>query len=136
MLVGFRRLSGFASRTWMVIHWAFITFLSVTAVVAIFLNAFGSNPPVNMNLRTIAGLGFKPKFLALSKVVIGLNVCHILSDILLLIVPVTMLWRSKIRWTARLRVCLIGLVGLANCGLAAGRAVTQHNIKTLDFTCM
>ena len=49
--------------------------------------------------------------LDLSKVAAALNVWHIVTDALLLIVPIVMLWKVQMRLVVKLRVWIIGLVG-------------------------
>ena len=70
----------------------------------------------------------------LAHMVIGLNTWHILSDLLLLAVPIAMLWDSKMKWTVKLRVTIVGFVGLVNCGLAIARAVVQSRPTGVDTT--
>ena len=54
---------------------------------------------------------------------------------MLMIVPVAMLWSARVRWTVKLRVCIMGIVSLANIGLAIARTVTQYERTSKDRTC-
>ena len=122
----------------MICHWLLVALLAICGTVSIIVTCLQCNPPIYYNIREIARRGKAPKCMPILDLVIGNNVWHILTDFLLLIVPFMMLWKVQMKWTKKMRVCIAGVVGFANVGLALARTIVQLTIaeKTFDLTCM
>ena len=131
----YMRLNGFTSRAWMIAHSLFMGFLASCAVISVLITVCQCKPPFSWNLRAAARYGKPFKCFEIGDVVAGLNAWHVFSDLCLLIVPFTMLWTSQMKRTKKLKVWIAGIVGVVNCGLAAGRTASQYTQKTSDPTC-
>lgn len=133
----YMRLTAFASRGWMITHQVFIACLSICAIVSLLITVFECNPPIYASIREIARRNTKPKCMPIINLIIGFNSWHILSDCLLLVVPFLMLWRVQMKTMTKLKVCIAGVIGFANVGLALARTVLQATAKQtgFDLTC-
>ncbi|KAI4248833.1 MAG: hypothetical protein L6R40_000844 [Gallowayella cf. fulva] len=117
----------------------FIVILAICALVSVFITAFQCDPPIYANIREIGRRNVKPVCLNIVDLAVGFNVWHIISDACLLVVPFLMLWRVQMKWTTKLKVCIAGVIGFSNVGLAIGRTVAQATARQqpgFDLTCM
>ncbi|KAL8687507.1 MAG: hypothetical protein Q9218_006342 [Villophora microphyllina] len=129
----YMRLAAFASRGWMIAHRTFIVCLAICATISLFITVFYCDPPVTGNIREVGRRNVKPQCLSLVNLIIGFNTWHILSDCLLLVVPFMMLWRVQMKKTTKLKVCIAGVIGFANVGLALARTIVQVTAKETGF---
>ncbi|KAL8709761.1 MAG: hypothetical protein Q9220_005547 [cf. Caloplaca sp. 1 TL-2023] len=133
IILFYMRLSAFASRGWMIAHRTFIVFLTMCAIVSLLVTVLECNPPIYANIREIGRRNKKPKCLPLINLIIGFNVWHILSDCLLLVVPFMMLWKVQMKKTTKMKVCIAGIIGFGNVGLALARTIIQATAKSTGF---
>ncbi|KAL9595400.1 MAG: hypothetical protein Q9219_006475 [cf. Caloplaca sp. 3 TL-2023] len=129
IILFYMRLTAFASRGWMIAHRVFIVALVICALVSMFVTIFYCDPPISGNIREVGRRGQKLKCIPLVNLIIGFNVWHILSDCLLLVVPFMLLWRVQMKTTTKLKVCIAGVVGFGNVGLAMARTIVQATAK-------
>ncbi|KAL8981349.1 MAG: hypothetical protein Q9205_003831 [Flavoplaca limonia] len=120
----YMRLTAFASRAWMWTHRVFIATLVIGAIIQLVL-AFTYCQPYNGNIRALGRDSVKPKCLPLFNMGVGYSVWHILTDCLLFVVPIVMLWRVQMKVWTKLAVCIAGIVGLGNVGLSLARVFDQ-----------
>ncbi|KAL8948892.1 MAG: hypothetical protein Q9222_004950 [Ikaeria aurantiellina] len=133
IILFYMRLSAFASRKWMIAHKTFIVFLTLCAIVSLLVTVLECNPPIYANIREIGRRNQKPKCMPLVNLIIGFNVWHILSDCLLLVVPFLMLWKVQMKTTTKMKVCIAGIIGVGNVGLALARTIIQATAKSTGF---
>ncbi|KAG8526530.1 uncharacterized protein KY384_008730 [Bacidia gigantensis] len=129
----YMRLTSFTSRAWANFHRILIAFLTVCATISLFITVFECNPPIYNNVREIGRRNKAPDCMPILDLVIGFNVWHIFSDCLLLLVPFVMLWRVQMSWSTKSKVCVAGVVGFANVGLALARTIVQAMAKQTGF---
>ncbi|KAL8820764.1 MAG: hypothetical protein Q9223_001080 [Gallowayella weberi] len=129
ILFFYMRLTAFASRTWLWIHRSFILVLVICALVSLLVTVFQCDPSIYSNIREVGRRNVKLQCLPLINLTVGFNVWHIVSDALLLVVPFLMLWRVQMKWTTKCKVCIAGVIGFCNVGLAIGRTVAQATAR-------
>ncbi|KAI4236997.1 MAG: hypothetical protein LQ352_007966 [Teloschistes flavicans] len=129
----YMRLAAFASRAWMIAHRTIIVCLTICAIISLFITIFYCDPPITGNIREVGRRNVKPKCYSLISLVIGFNTWHILSDCLLLVVPFMMLWQVQMKKTTKLKVCIAGVIGFGNVGLALARTIVQATAKQTGF---
>ncbi|KAI4186164.1 MAG: hypothetical protein L6R41_003656 [Letrouitia leprolyta] len=129
----YMRLTAFASRNWMIAHKMLMVFLLICATISLFITVFECDPPIYSNIREIGRRNTKPKCMKTIDIIIGFNAWHILTDCLLLVVPFLMLWRVQMKLSTKLKVCLAGVIGFANVGLALARTIVQATAKQKGF---
>ncbi|KAL8999878.1 MAG: hypothetical protein Q9169_001419 [Polycauliona sp. 2 TL-2023] len=127
----YMRLTAFASRGWMWTHRIFIGALVVGAIIQLTL-AFTYCQPYNGNVRAVGRGNVKPKCLSIFSLGLGYSVWHILSDCLLFVVPIVMLWRVQMKFWQKFAVCIAGIIGLGNVGLTLGRVLDQAMVRARD----
>ena len=125
----YMRLQGFTSRRWMIVHWSLFVFTVLLTAVAFFIILFSTLPVRAGFDRAWAGANLSSpdevRQIEAQKIILALNGWHIATDILFLIVPVAMLWKVQMRWTIKMRVWIVGFVGVGN--IALGLVRTQSN---------
>ena len=133
----YMRLSSFTSKGWMLTHRIMIGILCICAIVTTFVTAFQCLPPIRANVREMARRNVRPKCLPIFQEIVGFNVWHILTDIVLLVIPFKLLWKIQLKWTTKLRVCIAGIVGIANVALSLARTILQATESGGgdDYTC-
>ncbi|KAI4198663.1 MAG: hypothetical protein LQ350_005135 [Teloschistes chrysophthalmus] len=129
----YMRLAAFASRGWMIAHRTMIAFLTICALVSLFITVFYCDPPITGDIREVGRRNVMPKCFNLVTMVIGFNAWHILSDCVLLVVPFMMLWQVQMKKTTKLKVCIAGIFGFGNVGLALARTIVQATAKQTGF---
>lgn len=137
IILFYMRLTAFTSKGWMLAHRLFIALLCICAIVTVFVIAFQCKPPIRANIRELARRNVEIHCFPILNLIIGFNVWNVISDIALLVVPFKLLWNVQLKWTTKFRVCIAGVVGMANVGLSIGRAVQQSTSKGegRDMTC-
>ena len=125
----YMRLQGFTSRRWMLVHWSLFTFTVLITALAFFIGLLSTIPVRAGFDRAWAGAALSSpdevRQIEAQKIILALNGLHIATDILFLIVPVAMLWKVQMRWTIKMRVWIVGIVGVGN--IALGLVRTQSN---------
>ena len=132
----YMRLSGFSSRRWIRTLWVLFAIMCCVLIITILVTLLPCRPILwRLDIKAAAHMYTEPPVcLEVTQSITPLSVLYILSDALLLIIPVAMLWRVQMRWTIKLRVCLAGLVGCANIALSIVRTKENYYMKK-DITC-
>lgn len=127
-----RRLTGVSSKPWQIVHWVLLFCVFVYWATSFFTTIFVCNP-------TTAGLSLEGrgrathvKCLDATKLQLAFSIMHVILDFSLLAVPVTVLVKSQLAWTTKLRLCFLFTLGLLSCISAVMRVVTG-NQKRIDF---
>lgn len=135
----YMRLNGFSSKAWKIAHWSFVAFLVAYSVTIFFLNIFQCSPPyANWDYLAVGkklGPHNPPKCLPLATLGSAASIIHVISDFALLIVPVLMLKDTKLKFTVKIRVWIVGVVGCSSCICSVFRMIAQYQIATEDITC-
>lgn len=132
----YMRLSGFASRKWMIAHWVLVSILSSYLVTVVFLQTCHCRPVGNYwSLLKLGHLDSIPVCIDPNKYAYFQNITHIVTDWTLLVVPIVMLWKVQMKWTLKLRIYIAGFVGVACCICAVARTIIQFRWKSNDVTC-
>ena len=103
----------------MVAHWAVFASVVALALASLFIWVFACDDvtsywyPLHNAYRTT-----RPKCINVQATLIALNVWHVLTDALLLAVPVMMLWQVKMKLATKFRVWIAGIVGCVNIAIA------------------
>ena len=134
----YMRLTAFTSKTWMLFHKLLIILLVGCALATCLVAGLQCKPIFKNDIRRIGREGIHLKCIPILNLVYGFNVWHIVTDFILLVVPFKLLWRVQLMWTTKLRVCIAGIVGLANIALSIARAVDQATESDAgwELTCM
>ncbi|KAI1386453.1 uncharacterized protein F4822DRAFT_316870 [Hypoxylon trugodes] len=109
-----RRITGLASKRWMIVHWVFICLFLVLLPTTVFIQAFQCLPvPVRYSLIAIGSLTdpTQIKCLNMSAVSLATRVLHILTDVALLCVPITIMARLQMPWKKKARLISIFALG-------------------------
>ena len=132
------RLTAFASRGWDRFHKIFIAALIVGAIVQLILGFTQCTPYIG-DIRALGRKNTTPKCMAIFSLGVGYSVWHILSDCLLFIVPIMMLWRVQMKFWTKFSVCIAGTVGLGNVAVSLARVLVENTAKgkrgAFDLTC-
>ncbi|KAI4214030.1 MAG: hypothetical protein LQ351_003434 [Letrouitia transgressa] len=111
----YMRLTSLSSRAWMIFHWVLLFLCSSLLITSVCLITFQChNITAYWDPKRYATWDHPPECLPLYGIVKALNGWHILTDATLLISPIVMLWRVQMKFTKKLRVWSIGLVGCVN----------------------
>ncbi|KAL8967778.1 MAG: hypothetical protein Q9183_002763, partial [Haloplaca sp. 2 TL-2023] len=124
----YMRLTAFASRAWMWTHRIFITALIIGAIISFTISMAQCNPYYS-NIREIGRQNVQPKCIPLLKMGLGLSWWHIATDILLCFLPFIMLWRVQMKFWTKFKVCIAGVIGLANVGTSIARQYASASAR-------
>ncbi|KAL9044696.1 MAG: hypothetical protein Q9214_002183, partial [Letrouitia sp. 1 TL-2023] len=132
----YMRLSGVTSKKWMIGHWTLAVILILYSIITVLILVFGCTPLfVNWDIERMSRLKEPPVCLDSSKIIAGLSVIHVLTDLSLLVVPIFLLWKVQVKRNVKLRIWLVGIVGATSCGTSAVRLVEQFRHEYTDGTC-
>lgn len=132
----YMRLSGVTSKKWMICHWTLAIILILYSIVTVLISVFNCTPLfVNWDIERMSRLKEPPACLDSSKIIAGLSVIHVLTDLSLLAVPIFLLWKAQVKRTVKLRIWLVGIVGATSCVTSAVRLVEQFRHEYTDGTC-
>lgn len=131
----YMRLTSLSSRAWMIFHWVLLFLCSSLLITSVCLITFQChNITAYWDPKRYATWDHPPECLPLYGIVKALNGWHILTDATLLISPIVMLWRVQMKFTKKLRVWSIGLVGCVNIVLSVCR-IQSNNALNTDLLC-
>ncbi|KAL9615472.1 MAG: hypothetical protein Q9167_000150 [Letrouitia subvulpina] len=131
----YMRLSGVTSKKWMICHWTLAVILILYSIVTVLISLFSCTPLfVNWDIERMSRVKEPPVCLDTSKIIAGLSVIHVLTDLSLLAVPIFLLWKTQVKQTVKLRIWLVGIVGATSCATSAVRLVEQFRHEYSDGT--
>ncbi|KAH6658755.1 hypothetical protein BKA67DRAFT_558975 [Truncatella angustata] len=109
-----RRITGLTSRKWMTIHWIFISLFLFLLPCSVFLQAFQCIPvPARYSLIYIGSMADPHEFKCIDTKAVSLatRTLHMVTDIALLCVPITILVRLKMPTRKKARLIFIFALG-------------------------
>ena len=120
----------------MIAHYSLLTFITVILITSIFLTIFECEQvaPV-FDVRLYANWTHSPSCLPFTSVIKGLNALHIVSDALLLVAPISMLWSVQMKLNTKFRVWIAGLVGCVNIILSICRINANDTLDKGERFC-
>ncbi|KAK7534212.1 uncharacterized protein J3D65DRAFT_477270 [Phyllosticta citribraziliensis] len=125
------RLTSFVSRAWTTGNWSFFAIVCCYVVVAFFLNVFQCTPPsANFDYVVAGKMASAPKCLGVARMGTILRAINITLDYLLLAVPIIVLWKLKMSWQQKLRLCALFSVGAIACIGSAMTLVAKSRLKS------
>lgn len=130
-----RRLTGLTSSRWMIAHWTFFALLVIYTLCALFMTVFQCNPQAaSFDLIAAGKLNSPKKCLSENQIGISLSTIHVVMDFCLLSVPIIVLWKVQMPWSAKFRFFVIFGIGAMSSIGSVLRQITQANLKT-DILC-
>lgn len=130
-----RRITGLASKTWRRINDGFLVLLVVYMIV--YSIWIGLRCPINRLGFSQVGKMKNPKFCPRSqglKLTLGLASIHVGLGFCLLLTPIIVLWKVKMKAIKKVQLFFIFAVGSVSCICALMLVVTQFQV-TQDITC-
>ncbi|KAF7508622.1 hypothetical protein GJ744_009014 [Endocarpon pusillum] len=126
-----RRLTGLTSARWMIAHWTFFALLVIYILCALFMTVFQCNPQeASFDLIAAGKLNSPKKCLSENQIGISLSTIHVVMDFCLLSVPIIVLWKVQMSWSAKFRFFVIFFIGAMSSIGSVLRQITQANLKT------
>ena len=125
------------SRSWKIAHWFYLALLACLMPICVFLNMFPCSPVAsNYTLRSIASLPDPRvvKCLNLKAVSLTTRTLHIVTDWLLVPVPLIIIYRLQMPLKKKLRLGFVFSVGIISSVAAIVRNVLINRVTT-DLTC-
>lgn len=132
-----RRITGMTSKKWQMAHGKYLAILACLLPLCVFLNAFQCSPAaVFFSLPFIGKLPDPRIIKCLDKEVINLTtrLLHIVTDWLLLPVPLIIIWRLQMPFGRKIRLMLVFCVGLMSSIAGIMRNILSPRVTT-DLTC-
>ncbi|KAL8703985.1 MAG: hypothetical protein Q9201_002855 [Fulgogasparrea decipioides] len=132
-----RRITGISSNKWQIAHWIYLTLLIILLPICVSLNAFTCVPVATWySLQAIAKVN-RPmkdiKCLDKDAISIATRNLHIITDWLLIPVPLIIIWRTKMKLQKKLRLMSVFAVGLVSSVASIARNILIAK-PTLDQT--
>lgn len=125
------------SKKWQMAHWTYLALLTCFMPICIFLNIFSCSPTaVFFSLQYIGKIHDPRTIKCLDEDVISLapRIIHIVTDWLLLPVPLIIIWRLQMPLARKLRLMLVFCVGLISSVASIMRNILSERVTT-DLTC-
>ena len=132
-----RRITGMTSKNWQKAHWTYFTILVILMVTCIFLNIFSCSPIATaFTLSSIGKMEDPRKIECLDRNAISLatRAVHIITDWLLLPVPLIIVWRLQMPLRKRIKLMLVFGIGLISSIASIVRNILSER-ATIDVTC-
>lgn len=132
-----RRITGMTSKKWQIAHWTYLALLMSILPICVFLNIFTCLPvATSFTLQAIAKVPDPRtiKCLNLNSVSLATRILHIITDWLLLPVPIIIIWRLQMPVSRKIRLMLVFCVGVISSIASVMRNILISR-ATLDLTC-
>lgn len=133
-----QRITGLTSRRWQIAHWTYLALLMSALPVCVFLDTFACSPGgVVFSLQAIAKVPDPGtiKCLNFRSISVATRTLHIVTDWLLLPVPIIILWQLQMPLSRKIRLTLIFCVGVISSIASIMRNILVDRV-TPDLTCM
>lgn len=133
-----RRITGVSSTNWQIAHYTFLGLLIPLGVVCVCLNTFGCTPlSIHYTLQSLVETKDPKAVKCLPSVKVSnyTRIVHIVTDWLLLPVPLIIIYRLKMPWSQKLRIMFVFSVGVTS-SIASIVRNTQIYHNSVDSTCM
>lgn len=132
------RLTSLTSRKWKIFHWTFFAALVLYFLTVIFMFMFQCKPPGgNFNLIEAGHRDKTTVCMSDALVTAILSGLHALMDLMLLAIPITVLWKVKMNFNAKLRLYVLFSIGSMSLIGSIMRQTAQAKLEgvSLDPTC-
>lgn len=132
-----RRITGMTSKRWQIAHWTYLALLLCLSPICVFLNVFTCKPfATAFTLQAIAKVQDPRTIKCLNTEAISLSTryLHIITDWLLLPVPLIIIWRLQMPFPRKIRLMLVFCVGFVSSVASIVRNALVSR-ATLDITC-
>lgn len=133
-----RRITGMTSNKWQIAHWTYLALLICIMPICVFLNIFPCSPIATyFTLQSIAEVADPKTIKCLDQNAISLatRYLHIITDWLLLPVPLIIIWRLQMPVSRKVRLMLVFCVGLISSVASIIRNVlTERLVTDVDVT--
>lgn len=132
-----RRLTGMTSKNWQIAHWTYFTILACLMPICVLLNIFSCSPiATSFTLQSIGNMTDPRKIKCLDRSAISLatRTVHIVTDWLLLPVPLIIIWRLQMPLRKKVRLMLVFCIGLVSSIASIVRNVLSQRVA-IDITC-
>ena len=134
-----RRITGMTSKNWQIAHWTYLILLVSLMAICVFLNIFPCSPIATyFTLQSIAEVPDPTTIKCLNQNAISLatRICHIVTDWLLLPVPLIIIWRLQMPFSRKIRLMLVFCVGFISSLASIIRCVlVEERTSDIDITC-
>lgn len=126
------------SEKWQIAHRTYLALLIILFLICVFLNTLTCIPlTAQYSLQAIAKIS-KPratiKCLNINAVSLATRNLHIISDLLLIPVPLIIIWRTQMKIWKKLRIMSVFGIGLISSAASIVRNVLTSR-QILDLTC-
>lgn len=131
-----RRITGMTSRRWQIAHWTYLGVVCSLLPICVFLSIFTCSPTATFfTIESIAELPDPRvvKCLDANAISLAARISHIVTDWLLLPVPLVIIWRLQMPLSKRLRLMAIFCFGFIS-SIAAVLWGSKINRATTDLT--
>lgn len=131
------RIAGLTSMKWMYAHWAYLGILSCLMPVCVFLTTFSCSPTAASVSSQHADKMTNPtSAICLNEAAVAhfTRIAHIVTDCLLLPVPIIIIRRLKMPLTRKLRLMFVFCIGLISSVASIVRIILSERVTT-DLTC-
>ncbi|KAI9679202.1 MAG: hypothetical protein M1817_005221 [Caeruleum heppii] len=136
MILFFYRLTGMTSRKWRMVHNTALGIIVSFLLASLFTNIFACSPPkANFGVREYASTPL-PTCVSQDKTQKAFNIFHVVTDFLLLCVPIIVLSRLHMSWVQKLRLMAVFALGAVSCIAAfmrLGIGAKPARDRTYDF---
>lgn len=132
-----RRITGLTSKKWQYAHWTYLAILTCLMLICVFLNIFSCSPVVVFfSLKYIGKMKNPQTIKCLNGNAISLfpRIAHIVTDWLLLPVPIIIIWRLQMPLARKLRLMFVFCIGLISSIASIMRNILSERVTT-DLTC-
>ena len=126
------------SRNWQIAHWIYLALLLILLPTCVLLGTFRCSPiSTGFTLQAIARVpGSKAiKYLNVGAINTATRSLHIITDWLLLPVPIIIIWQLQMRLSQKIRLMLVFCLGVISSIASIMRNVLISRV-TLDTNCM
>ena len=137
-----RRMTGLTSRKWRIFCWTYLALLICLAFMSITLYIFRFSPAVvSFSLKAVGELPDTVTISCLahldgSEVVIFMRYTHMLTDLILLPLPLIIIGKLQISFSRKIRLILVFLLGLVSIIACIVRnALIERKAPGADGTC-
>lgn len=126
------------SRNWQIAHWIYLALLLILLPICVLLGTFRCSPiSTGFTMQAIARIPDSKAIqcLNVSAINTATRSLHIITDWLLLPVPIIIIWQLQMRLSQKIRLMLVFCMGVIS-SIASIMRVVLISRLTLDTNCM
>lgn len=132
-----RKITGVTSKKWQITHWLYLALLMTILPICVFLYIFVCSPVIaSFSIRAFAKLPDPRtvKCLNIYSIILATRFLHIITDWLMLPVPLIIIWRLRMPVSRKIRPMLVFCIGVVSSIASIMRSVLIFQAHP-DFTC-